>query len=474
MKTKKTLFIFIATAFIAFNLKGQVTIDTISLVAIEDTSAKFCFNNTKLMAGNNTTDRYLVYYNTDTIFLNILQSGIWTRKIAHTGSNIKSATLTFYKDTIWICWKEGAFIKTRYTPDKGTSWSGAMPVSPAGNVAAPSIYASNNGKIHFVWSKESATDTTVYHRSYSNGGLSPLISPLSNPTGQGLWPSVIAIGDTILCAWKEGPLPTKVWYRSSFNGGTSWNTLSSLPTTTLLPISKDPNLAYAYDSIADLHYVYLAYDSQNIIYFQRSTDFGNNWTPPDTVSNPNKLSQFAHLECNNKGFVGIAYEQRPIGSSLYDDTKKDVGFTYSTAWGQSGSFVSDSLAYSYNPFGSAYPGFNKIDENNFYLVWLTKDTVLNKIKIFERRVFFNSTTGIANYNNTVKNNIIIFPNPTNGNININLSNQKIQSIKIYNLIGELLQEYFTTTFSIKNLPSGLYFITVQTNRKTHVNKLIKQ
>lgn len=85
----------------------------------------------------------------------------------------------------------------------------------------------------------------------------------------------------------------------------------------------------------------------------------------------------------------------------------------------------------------------------------------------------NNPVGI-NENTLEGNTFTIYPNPTNGNVNINLSNQKIQSVKIYNLTGELLQEYFTTTFSITNLPSGLYFITTQTDKGTYVNKLIKQ
>lgn len=471
---KELLSIFMLIALLAFNAKGQVLIDTISLISIEKTNTQFCFNNTKLMAGNNISDRYIIYYNTDTIFLNINQSGIWTRKTAYTGNNIQSATLSFYKDTIWICWKEGvisAQIKARSTPDKGDSWTSVLPVSPVGKVAAPSIYTSSNGKIHFVWSTESSTDTTVYHNVYSNGAFLSLPNTLSNPTGQGLWPSVIAVGDTVLCAWKEGPLPTKVWFRSSFDGGTSWNPLPSLPTTTLLPISKDPNLAYAHNPITDTHYVYLAYDSQNKIYLQRTTNFGNTWTTPDSVSNLNKLSQFAHIECNDNGFVGISYEQRPIGSSLFDDTKKDVGFTYSTNWGNSGSFSIDTLTYSHNGFGSAYPTFNKIDPNNFYLAWLTKDTVNNKINVFERLIHFNSTTGINTSEQNMNPQIHIFPNPFSLETTLKSNDNFIDAtLIIYNSQGQQIKQIKnifgqTVTLNRDNLQSGLYFIRLTQDSK---------
>lgn len=117
--------------------RSQPVFDTVALIAVEEVNTQFCLNNTKLMAGKSMSDRYLVYYNPDTIFLNILQNGTWIRKIAHTGSNIRSATLTTSYDRIWICWKEGPFIKASYTTDKGNTWSDDFSVSPPGNVSAP-------------------------------------------------------------------------------------------------------------------------------------------------------------------------------------------------------------------------------------------------------------------------------------------------------------------------------------------------
>lgn len=472
---KKSVLLTILMFFLfAYITKSQVFIDTISLVANEETNTQFCFNNTKLMAGNSISDRYIVYYNVDTIFLNVNQSGIWNRKVAYTGNNIQSATLSFYKDTIWLCWKEGftsGQIKARYTSDKGISWSTVLPVSPIGKVSAPSIFASSNGKIHFVWSTDATSDTTVYHNRYSNGAFLPSPTALSNSTGQGLWPSVIAIGDTVLCSWKELPPPSKVWFRSSYNGGDSWNTLPSQPTTNLVSTGKDPNLSYAYDSTMATHYVYLAFVGQNNIYLQRSTDLGNSWSNPTIISSTSKLSQFAHLESNNYGFVGVSYEQRPMGASLFDDTKKDVGFTYSSDWGSNGSFSSDTLAYTFNGFGSAYTAFNKIDNNTFYLAWLTKDTINNVMNILERLIYHSNTTGINTLEQGMSPITTLFPNPFS--VETTLRSQEIlndATLTIYNTFGQELKQIKNisgneVTLLRNNLPSGTYFIRLTQNNK---------
>ncbi len=75
--------------------------------------------------------------------------------------------------------------------------------------------------------------------------------------------------------------------------------------------------------------------------------------------------------------------------------------------------------------------------------------------------------------NRTSSDITVYPNPTNGDVNIILQNQNLVSTKIYNLIGELIQEVYTSEFSISNLPNGIYFLQIQTNNSTYTSKIIK-
>ncbi len=75
----------------------------------------------------------------------------------------------------------------------------------------------------------------------------------------------------------------------------------------------------------------------------------------------------------------------------------------------------------------------------------------------------------------LKKNIVLYPNPTAGNLNIQTEHTVATSIKIYNLIGELV-------FSEDNLipnnqislqqPSGIYMVVVTTMNSTSTSKLI--
>ncbi|AXG71438.1 internalin-J [Kordia sp. SMS9] len=74
-----------------------------------------------------------------------------------------------------------------------------------------------------------------------------------------------------------------------------------------------------------------------------------------------------------------------------------------------------------------------------------------------------------NSNNKIK----IYPNPAKNNLYIE-SNQQIETIEIYTLLGEKVVEAKTTTINISNLNSGIYLIKIiSLNRNVLTKKFIK-
>jgi hypothetical protein len=82
------------------------------------------------------------------------------------------------------------------------------------------------------------------------------------------------------------------------------------------------------------------------------------------------------------------------------------------------------------------------------------------------------TTGIEGPNQNSE--VIIFPNPSSGKFVVQCANVKIQSLKMYNMLGELV--YSTTQLNLvidlSSQPNGVYFIHIISERGRAVKKVV--
>ncbi len=74
----------------------------------------------------------------------------------------------------------------------------------------------------------------------------------------------------------------------------------------------------------------------------------------------------------------------------------------------------------------------------------------------------------------------VYPNPTNGNININLDhNAENASVKVYDLTGKIIYENvinntYKTSVNLNDVAAGLYFLEIKEGEFKQVEKIIKQ
>ena len=88
-------------------------------------------------------------------------------------------------------------------------------------------------------------------------------------------------------------------------------------------------------------------------------------------------------------------------------------------------------------------------------------------------LIFNPTT-LSNIDFT-ESSIKIYPNPTNGRLNINLSSEStLENIKIYNLLGEMVMESKKQNLNINKLAAGVYLLEIKTTEGLLTKKVIKQ
>ena len=72
----------------------------------------------------------------------------------------------------------------------------------------------------------------------------------------------------------------------------------------------------------------------------------------------------------------------------------------------------------------------------------------------------------------IKNDLVIYPNPTSDLLHIKLRNQEVESIRLYNLSGKLLKEFDTSTIDLKSFETGIYLIKIRTKSGTIINSKV--
>ena len=94
---------------------------------------------------------------------------------------------------------------------------------------------------------------------------------------------------------------------------------------------------------------------------------------------------------------------------------------------------------------------------------------------FDGNYDISATNGV---NDLIKDNLMIYPNPTKDKINIEIDgSDKINSIKIYNLIGEKVLEISDLntaiyTVDLNMYPKGIYILQIDNSQNTVVRKII--
>lgn len=67
----------------------------------------------------------------------------------------------------------------------------------------------------------------------------------------------------------------------------------------------------------------------------------------------------------------------------------------------------------------------------------------------------------------------MYPNPTSGDLTIT-SEAVVEKVKIFNMLGELVQVEKVNSFSVANLPSGVYLVELHTSKGISNSRLVKK
>ncbi len=239
----------------------------------------------------------------------------------------------------------------------------------------------------------------------------------------------------------------------STDHGKTWQFLTS---------SLNGMILAEFDVSADLQTI-IAVPRDSFFIF-KSINQGLSWTRIDLP-----VSGMVKFFPNNNDTAFFA-----VGSSLYKTT---AGFNNSFLGAAEYSLVGNFNNYIENVC------FSKSNPNIVYLV-------TRHLRVFKSIDHGNTFTYMVNLRDFIeanahlgfneKNNskdFLIFPNPANKELHIlNLKNTKAINVSLYSIQGELLinQSISETEYTLNTyrLPSGIYFLKVETEKKSYVEKVV--
>ena len=191
------------------------------------------------------------------------------------------------------------------------------------------------------------------------------------------------------------------------------------------------------------------------------------WTK--TYYNPKESSAFSVQQTTDGGYIIAGSFISNSSGNSYDLLLMKINAVGDTLWTR-----------RYGGNGPDYGSFVRQTKDGGYIISGTSASY-GGVYIIKTDSMGNvaSSTGVAEINNPLK--FEIYPNPSNGNFNIELKgvSQHNSSIEIYNLNAEKVysskvKNNSTLHLNIPNLISGMYLVLLRTDNKIFSSKLIIQ
>ena len=237
-----------------------------------------------------------------------------------------------------------------------------------------------------------------------------------------------------------------------------------------------------FPSISDAWVPYgsLIYDGT---FLYGATNFGGTGTCPDGCGTIFKLKPDGTGYSKLLDFTGMANGSFPWGNLISDGV-----FLYGmTTFGG----INDSgVVYKIKPDGTGYSKlldfsgatngstpFGSLFTIGNFMYGMTNTGGANNMGT----IFKINPIGMGIAANNLKNDFVVFPNPTNGKFNVaisQLANFKMKNIEIYNVVGECIHRQIAKSANLQidlsEVSNGIYFIQMKSESGVVTHKIIIQ
>ena len=312
---------------------------------------------------------------------------------------------------VHVVWEDDnagqAEIYYKRSTNGGTAWQSRVRLTwNPGFSIFPSIAADPVIGIHIAWNDNSPGNYEIFYKQSTDSGSSwSALKRLTWNSGGSSHPYITAdSGSGIHIVWTDNtPSNEEIFYKKSTDSGVTWSGLTRL--TWNIGQSKTP--AIAADTSSGLHVVW--YDDSPLnweIFYKRSTDGGDSWSPPTRLSWNNGISTEPIIAADSTNGVHVVWFDDSLGNW-------EIFYKRST---DSGSSWSALMRMTWNTGVSGNPFICSDSGTGVHIVW-ADTTPLNR-ELFYKQSTDSGTTwsGLTRltWNSGVSENPAVTTNPLSG------------------------------------------------------------
>jgi hypothetical protein len=237
--------------------------------------------------------------------------------------------------TIYVVWEDQAGSSSNIlfslSSDQGVTFSAPRNVSgTSGSSSNPMIFVDAQGGINVVWVNDApGNDDIFFSRSADGGGSFSAPVNVSHDAADSLSPQLaVDSSGNISVVWESDSTPFGVLYSHSTNGGTSFSSPLDLATNTggsfgaQIGVGADGSINVVWEDDSS---------SGANISFSRSTDKGNSFSPPQTLSTNLGNSTEAQIVLDASGNIYVVWADSTSGRfDIFLSRSTDQGATFSS------------------------------------------------------------------------------------------------------------------------------------------------
>ncbi len=344
--------------------------------------------------------------------------------------------------------------------DGGTTWGGDMRLTNNSFWSTYPSLAVSGLEVHVVWRDNRDGNDEIYYKRSTDGGVSwGLDTRLTIDPAVTFFPSVAVSGSEVHVIWWDyRDSNNEIYYKRSTDGGTTWSADTRL---TINAAYSEFNSIAVSDSVVHIVW-YDQRDGNDEIYYKRSTDGGISWGLDTRLTNNPGFSWFPSVAATDAVVHVVWGDSRDGNFEIYYKRSTDGGINWSADTRLTNNSDASILA-SVSVSGSVV-----------HLAWYDDRDGNNEI--YYKRDPTSNAVGINEF--PIDNSFLISPNPANDNFTITTNAVLINAhVQIFNFLGKNVFEInisntLKTEINLQNISSGMYFVKVLNGEKYFVRKLI--